>query len=294
MLSIAKALGELLKPVRERIAQQDWVGAPLLLCPTGALHMLPLAAAEWDEDAEGRTRPWIAAHPLVHLPTFKLASDVMARVQSDNADDPTPNRAYIAAADPWGRLKAIYLEAQNAVQTLRDNRYEVDYFREQQAAISTLRSHAAQARVVHLAMHSGMHPSRFEYCGVEFHDSRLTVLELLLRLRLMKAQLAIVATCSSNQPRELLADDPSVITRAWMVSGAASIIGSLWPLADESAMQFSRHFYAAWAGEVTDVKSPLPVIRAVQHAILEVREGDPKDVYAWAPYTLVGHGGTMM
>jgi CHAT domain-containing protein len=294
MLSIAAALGELLTPVRERIADQRWDGAPLLLCPTGALHMLPLAAADWGEDAEGMTRPWIAAHPLVHLQTVKLASDVVARVRSDNADDSTPKYAYIAATDPWDRLGQIYTEAEHAKKVLECKSYTVSYFPRAVAKLSTLRENGTEARVVHLAMHSGMHPSRFEYCGVEFHDSRLTVLELLLRLRLMNAQLAIVATCSSNQPRELLADDPSVITRAWMVSGAASIIGSLWPLDDESAMQFSRHFYEAWAGDATKGKSPLPVIEALQHGILKVREADRDDLYAWAPYTLVGHGGTMM
>lgn len=294
MLRIATELGELLAPVRDRIAEQGWDGAHLLLCPTGALHLLPLAAADWDKDAKGRTRPWIAAHPVVHLPTVKLASDVLARVRSHNPDDSTPKHAYIAAADPWDRLQAIYPEAEHAADTLAANRYEVHYFPKQQAAIRTLREHGAQARVVHLAMHSGMHESLFQYCGVEFHDTRLTVLELLLRLRLMKAQLAIVATCSSNQPRELLADDPSAITRAWMVSGAASVIGSLWPLADEPAMQFSRHFYQAWAGDETKREDPLPAIRALQQAILKVREDNPDDLYAWAPYTLLGHGGTMM
>lgn len=294
MLSIATRLGELLAPVRARIDKQGWKDEHLLLCPTGALHLLPLAAADWDNDVNGRTRPWIAAHPLVHLPTVKLASDVLARVQSDNSDESTSKHAYIAATDPWDRLGQIYTEAEHAKIVLECKSYTVNYFLREKAKLSTLRNIGASARVVHLAMHSGMHPRYFDYCGVEFYDTRLTVLELLLRLRLMKAQLAIVATCSSNQPRELLADDPSAITRAWMVSGAASVIGSLWPLADEPAMQFSRHFYQAWAGDETKREDPLPAIRALQQAILKVREENPDDLYAWAPYTLLGHGGTMM
>jgi CHAT domain-containing protein len=294
MLSIATRLGELLAPVRARIDKQGWKDEHLLLCPTGALHLLPLAAADWDNDVNGRTRPWIAAHPLVHLPTVKLASDVLARVQSDNSDESTSKHAYIAATDPWDRLGQIYTEAEHAKKVLECKSYTVNYFLREKAKLSTLRNIGASARVVHLAMHSGMHPRYFDYCGVEFYDTRLTVLELLLRLRLMKAQLAIVATCSSNQPRELLADDPSAITRAWMVSGAASVIGSLWPLADEPAMQFSRYFYQAWAGDETKREDPLPAIRALQQAILKVREENPDDLYAWAPYTLLGHGGTMM
>ena len=294
MLSIATELGRLLAPVRDRIDEEDWKNAHLLLCPTGALHLLPLAAADWDNDVNGRTLPWIAANPLVHLPTVKLASDVLARVRSDNLDESTSKHAYIAATDPWSRLGQIYTEAEHAKDVLERKSYKVSYFPREEAKLSTLRENGTQARVVHLAMHSGMHPSHFDYCGVEFYDTRLTVLELLLRLRLMKAQLAIVATCSSNQPRELLADDPSAITRAWMVSGAASVIGSLWPLADEPAMQFSRHFYQAWAGDETKREDPLPAIRALQQAILKVREENPDDLYAWAPYTLLGHGGTMM
>ena len=274
----------MLAPIRELIVTQGWTDSTLLLCPSGALHLLPFAAAHWGIDSDGQPIPLIEAHPLLHLPTLALATEVQAREQP-RPDQP---RAYIAAADPWNKLHDIYTEADAAKAALDGKHYQVMAVQREGATIASLRAHSEQARVVHLAMHSGMHETRFEYCGAEFHDTRLTVLELLLRLRLMKTQLAIVATCSSNQPRELLADDPSVITRAWMLSGAASVIGGLWPLADGPAMEFSEAFYAEWG------KEGCSLVKAVQQAILKVRQGYKDDLYAWAPFTLVGNGATLM
>ena len=45
MDAVATELGALLAPVREFIKEQGWADGTLLLCPTSALHMLPLAAA---------------------------------------------------------------------------------------------------------------------------------------------------------------------------------------------------------------------------------------------------------
>lgn len=121
-----------------------------------------------------------------------------------------------------------------------------------------------------------MSESRFELCGAEFHDRRLAVLELIRWRLFQNAQLAIIATCSSGQAMDLNADDPSAITRAWMLAGAPFVIGGLWPLGDEPAYQFSTTFYQHWT-------SGIPLADAVRAAILHVRAEYPNDIFSWAP-----------
>lgn len=283
--AVAAGLGEMLAPVREAIAAAGWQGTTLVLCPTGMLHLLPLAAAHWGTEEDGSPRPLIAAHPLVHLPTAALAVEVVRRQRPLSVDNRT---AYIAAADRWGRLSGIYGEANDAKTKLEARGFKVRDFSNEKAGVRTIWEHGPEAWIVHLAMHSGMH-ERFELCGAEFHDRRLTVLELLVWLHFRHAALAIVATCSSSQPLDLVADDPSALTRAWMLAGAQSVIGGLWPLGDEAARQFSAHFYQEWA------LSGQPLAEAVRTAILGIRtDFGADDIYAWAPFVLVGHGATQL
>ncbi len=284
---VAAELGTMLAPLREAIAGRGWHDATLVFCPTGVLHLLPLAAAHWGVEADGTPRPLIAAHPLIHLPTAALAVEVARRERALTAK----NRiAYVAAADRSNKLKAIYKEAADVKTNLEARGFAVRDFSKDTALARTLWADGPEAWIVHLAMHTGSH-ERFELCGVEFQDRRLLVLELLVWLRLRHAALAVVATCSSSQAHafDLAADDPSALTRAWMLAGAQSVLGGLWPLDDSAAAEFSKVFYEEWAGKGA------PLAEAVQAAILTVRETrGAEDVFAWAPFVLVGHGATVI
>ncbi len=285
--AVAADLGAMLGPLREAIAARGWQDATLVLCPTGVLHLLPLAAAHWGAEADGTPCPLIAAHPLIHLPTAALAVEVARRERGLTAENRT---AYVAAADRSNKLKAIHNEADDVKTKLEARGFAVRNFSEEAALAHTLWAHGPQAWIVHLAMHTGSH-ERFELCGVEFQDRRLLVIELLMWLRLRHAALAVVATCSSSQVHgfDLAADDPSALTRAWMLAGAQSVLGGLWPLDDSAAAEFSKVFYEEWAGRGA------PLAEAVQTAILAVRETrGAEDVFAWAPFVLVGHGATVV
>lgn len=238
---VAGELGEMLLEVRE-VIDEHWENATLILCPSGPLHLLPLAAAHWGgtvvlPPAEGGTkakeipRTLIDAHPLVHLPTAALALEVAQRMH------PLTQTAYVAAADPFGTLREIWEEATSVRQLLERRGFEVKCVEGEQATACSLWEHGGDSWIIHLAMHTGM-DDVFNFCGAEFDDRRFLVLELLSGLRFRRAALAVVATCSSSQPLDLTADDPSALTRAWMLAGATSVIGSLWPLVDERAKEF--------------------------------------------------------
>lgn len=294
--SVARELGEMLTPLRDAIAEKGWHDATLILCPTGRLHLLPLAAAHWTGtvtlpaapaaeryEAQEIPRALIDVHPIVQLPTAGLAMEVAQR----ELNRPQARTAYVAAADPFEVLDQIYPEAEGIAQTLRLKGFDVIHRNREQAVASSLREHGPEAWIIHLAMHTGL-ANVFDFCGVEFHDRRLLILELLSLLRFKKAALAIVATCSSSQPLDLTADDPSAVTRAWMLAGATSVIGGLWPLVDERAKEFSLSFYRNWA---TGGKC---LADAVQKAMLEVRDKASGYLYDWAPFILVGSGATRL
>lgn len=188
----------------------------------------------------------------------------------------------------WGHFKSpVLCTGLFTRQTLQDKGFTVNCVEREQATARSLWEHGPEAWIIHLAMYTGM-AELFDYCGAEFHDRRLFVLELLAWLRFRRAALAVVATCSSSQPLNLTADDPSALTRAWMLAGATSVIGGLWPLVDARAKEFSQQFYHHWVSEGK------PLADAMRVAMLDVREKARGDLYDWAPFILVGSGATYL
>lgn len=289
--TVGRNLGEMLAPLRNLITQEHWENATLILCPSRMLHALPLAAAHWGGSVTLSTeapsvtmeipRTLIDAHSIINLPTAALAVEVA------QGQRPIARTAYVAAADPLGLLTYVYSEAAAVKEILEKNGFAVSCFVGEHATARTLWEHGPEAGIIHLAMHSGM-SNIFDLCGVEFHDRRLLVLELLAWLHFNRAALAVVSTCSSAEPFAVTADDPSVLTRAWMLAGSTSVIGTLWPLADEPAKIFAQQLYHHWAFDGSCLAD------AMRLAMLDVRERVMGDIYDWAPFVLVGSGAIQL
>ncbi|MBV8056318.1 MAG: CHAT domain-containing protein [Deltaproteobacteria bacterium] len=146
-------------------------------------------------------------------------------------------------------------------------------------------------RCVHLATHG---VSVFE-SPVEPMESRL----LLYRSELdsmdiaeleLRAEIAVLSACNSGQrafargTEELAGDDIFGLQQALFQSGVRTVLGSLWPVASESAQMivtaFHRHFAA---GETAEVALQYAVTEYIQHA-------EWRYIYYWAPFFLTSLG----
>jgi CHAT domain-containing protein len=104
------------------------------------------------------------------------------------------------------------------------------------------------------------------------------------------AEIAVLSACNSGQrafargTQELAGDDIFGLQQALFQSGVRTVLGSLWPVATESAKvivtAFHRHFAAGATAET-----------ALQHAVTEyLRDAEWRHVYYWAPFFLTSLG----
>jgi CHAT domain-containing protein len=297
-------LGTLLKPVRECIqSHREWDGATLILCPTGALHQLPLAAAPWPDrapDVEGQpsleVRPLIEHHPVMILPTMGIADEVLRRRQR-----PVVRKAYLAAPEPpvLAKLPCAKEEVKAWNDALQTHGFATRVRIEQDDKAGDLWTHGSEAGIVVISGHGTRH-AKFELCGIEFTDRKSYVLEMGPLVSFENCILGLQSCCWGAQPEDFKGDTPSSQALAWMAAGAASVVGSLWPQADATSHAFSTALLGGW------LENEFTLAEAVQAAVLKVRhealdrdaeeEGrmanpDPDALFRWAGYQLVGDGG---
>lgn len=121
---------------------------------------------------------------------------------------------------------------------------------------------------------------------VERHGFLLTVRDLLqVRLR---ANLVALNACSTGlQGQRNAGDELEGFSRALLLSGASSVMLTLWNVDQESSRHFLESFYRNWIGS----DRPVEKWRALQLAQREFLASDVEYLrhpYHWAPFTLAG------
>jgi CHAT domain-containing protein len=259
----------------------------IVLVPIGELAAVPWHAAR---DRDG-TR-------AVQIATFSYAPS--ARLLCQNAERPpvASDAGGLMIADPEGNLPDARAEAEaisaaflEAATVLRGAEATPE------ALADWLRTGGGP--VLHLACHGAVRPgvdgSYLRLAG----SRRLTAHEILRTRRTADIGLVALAACTTGVPSGAY-DEAFSLTTAFLVSGARSVFGSLWPVPSEatSLLMFMAHHYL-WAGN----KRPMDALNHAQRWMIdpdrevpatmppELRAVLPSltgDVTAWAGFTHQG------
>lgn len=139
-------------------------------------------------------------------------------------------------------------------------------------------------RVVHIASH-GVFSSSANASFIMTYDDLLTLdgLQGLLRSENLRDQPIDLLTLSACQTAE--GDDraPLGLAGAAIKARARSVLGTLWPVADDAATALMPRFYQALAQPDT---TKIRALQAAQIALLERKE--LQHPFFWAPFILVG------
>ena len=97
----------------------------------------------------------------------------------------------------------------------------------------------------------------------------------------LRAKLVVLSCCHSGKGH-IKAEGVVGIARAFLGSGARSVLASLWAVDDEATMQFVKQFYE----HLVDGKSASESL----HETVKWMRGNPKysEVRKWAPFMLIG------
>jgi tetratricopeptide (TPR) repeat protein len=140
------------------------------------------------------------------------------------------------------------------------------------------------ARWAHFACHgttSLASPSESSLLLAEHQE--LTVIDV-AQLRLRDADLAYLSACSTAQPGTRLADEAIHLASAFQLAGYRHVIGTLWPVDDDTAVSLADDIYAA----IADTRAPAGAARALHTAIRSLRNLHPDTPITWASHIHIG------
>ncbi|MGW3634909.1 CHAT domain-containing protein [Streptomyces sp. NPDC005122] len=285
----------LAEPVLDALAHWGWpgdepAGGPgrLWWVPTGPLTALPLhAAGRHEEDGDSlldrvvcsyaptvnslvRARRREAGRPAAVRPE-PTAPLIVAVAEVAGSGSPALEGVREEAARLARRPGARVLLAQDAVR---------------RSVLDALPRHAW----AHFACHAVGALSGAAAGHVVLHDHATAPLTLsdIARLRLPEAELVYLSACETTSGRREFADEALHITGAFHMAGFTHVVGTLWAVADDTSLEVSQRFYAAFGPS-----HPFPghTAHALRDAVREIREnveGVRENPSLWAPYIHVG------
>jgi CHAT domain-containing protein len=188
-----------------------------------------------------------------------------------------------------GRLPYAVQEAQQVAR-----RMQGVAFVEEAATTAQIRQAAGACRLLHVATHGNFRTDNPLFSGLALADGWLTLLDI-LNLRL-PASLVTLSACQTGCHVVAGGDELLGLMRAFLISGAASLVTCLWAVEDQATQQFMDQFYQ----KLADGWTKGAALQAAQLHLLHSRggAGDGRRAsyahpYFWAPFFLVGASGAL-
>lgn len=285
----------------------------LVLVPMGTLGLVPWHAA-WEEGPDGRRHYALHEAEISYAASARLLCDVAARPEAVHAG------AALVVGNPTGDLRYAGEEADAVHRAFYpDGRFlgrrangDTDGPGTPQEVLSWLTGPDAGAdaadggqegAVLHLACHASIARDARRTAHLSLYGGELAAEELTEAVGGVgrgRLGLVLLAACRSHVSGRGHNEAYSLAT-AFLVAGARSVVGSLWPVPDDatSVLMFLTHHFLRVEGE-----PPARALRRAQLWMLDpgrrlpaalpprfaerVRHIDPDDLSAWAGFTHLG------
>ncbi|HEU4928508.1 MAG TPA: CHAT domain-containing protein [Candidatus Krumholzibacteria bacterium] len=141
-------------------------------------------------------------------------------------------------------------------------------------------------RVVHLATHGLVDPNEPERSSVvlaadDRDDGYFHTLEILATPT--HSRLVVMSACESARGKVSRGEGVVGLSRAFLASGAGSVVASLWAVSDESTAELMKQFYDRMLGKKQ------PASRALNEARLALIKNDKyAHPFYWSPFVVTG------
>jgi CHAT domain-containing protein len=110
-------------------------------------------------------------------------------------------------------------------------------------------------------------------------------------LHLNAAHVTLIACSGGVQNFSLSGDEPLGLLSSFLLGGASSVVGALWPIQSSTGRLFTRIFYNYFLNHLdrTERGPIVNLAKALQHSMLEVkRDPSTSTPYHWAAFLLYG------
>ncbi len=279
--SAGRVILDPLEPRLSQLQQDDH----LVICPGPFYAHLPWAALRF------RGQSLCTRFHISVVPGIGSLEACLDRPQPDHC-------ALLALGGPHrpglADLPHARSEAKSISAVFRDLGHETKYLIGPNATVTALLQRASNFSVVHIACHGEPAASQSERArlflapDVAGGDSGVLAEDRIIsELRLIPGCTVNLAGCWTA--RQIARKGPLLggLVSAFLVAGARSVIGSLFPIDDENALAFQKQFYRAMANGAGVAEG----LSRTQRMCIEGGLGEAMTtVEAWAPYVVYGGG----
>jgi tetratricopeptide (TPR) repeat protein len=190
----------------------------IIIVPHGQIWSLPMAALRLDD------HPLLERASVTLMPSATIAARLLARPESTSRTAVTFGVSDEQA--PRTEQEATAVAAMIAGSICKIGR---------DATRAAFRALAPTAGLIHVAAHARFVAATPQASGLRLADAWLTAADV-LRLKL-DAPTVVLSACDSGKSGIDAANDLLGLIRAFLVAGATSVVSSLWPLHDETALK---------------------------------------------------------
>ena len=290
--ALTAAHDELLAGPMREIAAMGAHEPRIIIVPDGPMHALPLPALR--DPGSGRF--------LIQDAIVEIAGSAALYRYSRNRDrqmaandqptvllvgDPAFDRESLVAKG----LSRLRYAAEEVDEIQRIYRHGVTTLVAENATIDEFLDKARTKTVIHFAGHAIVNPDFPSHSMLLMANSpedggTLYAVGLLTRLTLDRTRLVVLAACSSAGGLPIGPEGVGPLVRPLIAARVPAVVGSLWAVDDATAKQVFVSFHTSY-GKGEDAAAAL---RSAQLDL--IRSGDPKRVFAWAPYQVIGHSSS--
>jgi tetratricopeptide (TPR) repeat protein len=143
--------------------------------------------------------------------------------------------------------------------------------------------------LIHFAGHSTLSQADPMLSSLVLNDNHTTALEIESKIRFTRSPFVCLSSCNSAVVQINNIDDAFGLVRAFLVSGARSLLLSNFFVLDSSASDFAETFYKHAIMKETSIEEALTTARkTISDRARECKYNEAGDLVHWAPYCLYG------
>jgi CHAT domain-containing protein len=278
-------------PIVRPLEESSNAGDILFLSPTAPLHNVPLHAVPVG------SKILIERNPVVYVPSHAVLVSCLPRLAAPEPKAEAPmtwTAAVFGAYEDASSDTAIEVERSQIYMSLKDLGSELGATVVLGVGLTTgsFKRHSTSADLIHFHGHSisDMHAPTRQSLVLGPPIQHLTISDI-ASLNISAAHVTLIACSSGVQDFSLSGDDPLGLLSSFLLGGATSVLGALWPIQSSTGRLFTRIFYDYFLHHVdrAELGPIVNLARALQHTVLEARKkDDTKRPYHWAPFVLYG------
>jgi CHAT domain-containing protein len=147
-----------------------------------------------------------------------------------------------------------------------------------QELLDALHSGSLNGRLLHIASHGRFERERPRFSALCLGDQFLLAHDVAAMT--LDVDLVTLSGCETGRERATGGDELMGLPRALLGAGARSVLGSLWPVRDDTTARFMHDFYASFA-----------VGRSARESLALARQSmlnQTDDPVSWAAFSLMG------